>query len=350
MLTFPHNPALRGGAMALLAAVFFGVSTPLVQYFGAGLGAFTTAALLYAGAALIGLLLRQPVATEAHLQPGDWRRILAMASFGAVIGPVALAWGLQRTSGTSASLMLSLEALFTALLAWGIYHETMGRRVWMAMLLLLTGGAVLLLDQGELGRTQLTGLIAVLLATAAWGTDNALSRGVADRDPGRVVLAKASLGAFATLLLATVVGEPLPTTTAAVALLAVGATGYGLSLRFYLLAQRSIGAARTGSVFAFAPLIGALAAFAVDERSASTLLVVGGSLMVLGVLLHLAETHQHSHRHDAQAHEHAHRHDDGHHHHPHADLTATMHSHAHQHVPQSHSHAHAPDAHHAHRH
>jgi drug/metabolite transporter (DMT)-like permease len=350
MLTLPHNPVFRGGTMALLAAVLFGVSTPLVQHFGVGLGAFTTASLLYAGAALIGFLLRQPVASEARLRHGDWRRILAMAGFGAVIGPVALAWGLQRTSGASASLMLSLEALFTALLAWGIYHETMGRRVWVAMLLLLAGGTMLVLDQGQLGRTQLTGLIAVLLATAAWGTDNALSRGVADRDPGQVVLAKAALGACATLLLAAAVGEPLPTATAAIALLAVGATGYGLSLRFYLLAQRSFGAARTGSVFAFAPLIGALAAFAVDQRSASTLLVMGGALMVLGIWLHLAETHEHTHLHDALAHEHAHRHDDGHHHHHHSDITVTMHSHTHQHEPQSHSHAHAPDAHHVHRH
>jgi drug/metabolite transporter (DMT)-like permease len=350
MLNFPHDPTLRGGAMALLAAVLFGVSTPLVQYFGADVGAFTTASLLYAGAAFIGFLLRQPVASEARLQHGDWRRLLAMAGFGAVIGPVALAWGLQRTSGTSASLMLSLEALFTALLAWGIYHETMGRRVWAAMLLLLAGGTMLVLDQGRLGNTQLTGLIAVLLATAAWGTDNALSRGVADRDPGRVVLTKASLGACATLLMAAISGEPLPTTTAALALFSVGATGYGLSLRFYLLAQRSFGAARTGSVFAFAPLIGALTAFAMDERSASSLLVVGAVLMVLGVLLHLAETHEHTHLHDALTHEHAHRHDDGHHGHPHTDLAQTTHSHAHQHEPQSHSHAHAPDAHHGHRH
>jgi hypothetical protein len=57
---------------------------------------------------------------------GDIRRLLAMAAAGAVIGPVALAWGLQRTSGTSASLMLTLEALFTAVLAWRMYHETMG--------------------------------------------------------------------------------------------------------------------------------------------------------------------------------------------------------------------------------
>jgi len=126
-------PALRGAVLALLAAVLFGVSTPLVQLFGSELGAFSTAALLYAGAGAIGLLSRQPVGREARLQRTDLPRLLAMAGFGAVVGPVALAWGLQRTSGTSASLMLTLEALFTAVLAWRLYRETMDGRVWAAM-------------------------------------------------------------------------------------------------------------------------------------------------------------------------------------------------------------------------
>jgi drug/metabolite transporter (DMT)-like permease len=49
-----HAPALRGGLLAVLAALLFGLSTPLIQRLGAGLGAFTTAALLYAGAAGAG--------------------------------------------------------------------------------------------------------------------------------------------------------------------------------------------------------------------------------------------------------------------------------------------------------
>ena len=99
MLTSLRGPALRGGVLALLAAVLFGASTPILQRLGAGVGAFTTAALLYAGAAVIGVLLRQPVEMEARLQRRDLRRLLAMPWFGAVLGPVTLAWGLQRTSG-----------------------------------------------------------------------------------------------------------------------------------------------------------------------------------------------------------------------------------------------------------
>ena len=344
------SPALRGGLLALLAALLFGLSTPLVQHFGRGLGAFATAALLYTGAALVGLALRQPATREARLRRSDMPRLLAMAALGAVIGPVALAWGLQHTSGSSASLMLSLEAAFTVLLAWRLYGETLDRRVALAMALLLAGGLALVLEQGLVGRVQLLGLLAVLAATAAWGIDNTLSRAVAERDPSQVVLVKAAIGATASFALAALAGETWPPVYAALALLAVGATGYGLSLRLYLLAQREFGAGRTGSVFAFAPFIGALAALAMGERSSSWLLAAGGALMLLGVLLHLAESHAHEHTHEALDHEHAHTHDDGHHQHTHTDMPAGPHSHWHQHAPQRHVHPHVPDVHHQHRH
>ncbi len=349
-----HGPAIRGGLLALLAATLFGVSTPLVQQVGAGLGAFTTAALLYAGAAAVGAFSRRGVDREARIVRADLPRLLAMAVFGAVIGPVALAWGLQHTSGTSASLMLTLEALFTALLAWRLYRETMDGRVWTAMLLLLAGGMVLVLDQRRAGDAQLWGLLAVLLATAAWGVDNTLSRALAERDPGQVVMAKALLGATATTVMALGFHEPLPSPAAAAALFAVGASGYGLSLRFYLLAQRAFGAARTGSVFAFAPFIGAAFAVLLGDRSASGMMALGSALMLAGVVLHLAESHAHEHVHEALEHEHAHRHDDGHHDHGHDhDHDAAPvgeHSHAHRHEPLRHAHGHVPDAHHLHHH
>jgi len=216
--------------------------------------------------------------------------------------------------------------------------------------LLVAGGAILVLDQGRGGEAQVWGLLAVLLATAAWGVDNTLSRALAERDPGQVVLAKAVLGAVATALLAFVFREPAPAAGNAVALLIVGAAGYGASLRFYLLAQRAFGAARTGSVFAFAPFIGAALAVALGDRSASGMMAAGSLLMLAGVVLHLAESHGHEHEHDAIEHEHAHRHDDGHHDHVHEPMPEGAHSHLHSHAPLRHSHPHVPDAHHGHRH
>lgn len=343
-------PAVRGGALALMAAALFGFSTPLVQRAGAELGALSTAALLYAGAAFMGLWTRRPSEQEARLIKSDLPRLAAMALFGAGIGPVALAWGLQHTSGTSASLLLTLEALFTAVLAWVLYRETMDRRVWVAMSLLLVGGLVLVLDQGQAGTAQLVGLLAVLAATVAWGIDNTLSRGLADRDPGQVVLGKAVLGASTTGLLAWIAGEPLPSWTNAAALLSIGGTGYGLSLRFYLLAQRAFGAARTGSVFAFAPFIGAALAVALGDRGLSLWMLLGSVLMLLGVFVHLAESHGHEHTHEPLEHDHAHTHDDGHHDHSHEDMPRGSHSHPHRHHAMTHNHAHVPDLHHGHPH
>ena len=355
--SYTNRPAMRGGALALVAAVLFGISTPLVQFFGRGVGSFTTAALLYAGAAVIGALLTRRVDREARVMASDGRRLALVALFGAVIGPVALAWGLQHTSGMGASLMLTLEALFTVLLARILYRETMDLRVWIAVFLLFSGAVLLVLDQMPSansfeGGAPMLGLIAVMVATAAWGIDNTLSRALAERDPGQVVMIKATLGAAATALLGVLFGESFPAWTAVIGLLVVGATGYGLSLRFYLLAQRSFGAGRTGSVFAFAPFIGALFAMALGDRSASVGIAAGGLLMLAGVVLHLMERHGHEHSHDALAHEHAHRHDDDHHAHSHDDIAAAnvTHSHWHEHQPGRHTHGHAPDVHHGHTH
>ena len=352
--TDPDRPALRGGLLALAAAVLFGISTPLVQRAGLGIGPFSTAALLYLGAALAGALLRQPLKREAALQRADLPRLAWMALCGAVIGPVALAWGLQHTSGTSASLMLALEAVFTVLLARWLYGESMGLRVATAMALVTAGALALVLDRGLGTGTQaagqLWGLLAVLVATAAWGLDNSLSRALAERDPGQVVLCKAALGAAATAALAWAWREPLPALLPGAALLLIGAIGYGLSLRLYLLAQRAFGAGRTGSVFAFAPFIGALMALMLGDRSLSAGLIVGSALMLAGVVLHLIESHGHEHLHDNVQHEHAHHHGDAHHDHPHDSLPEGHHSHAHRHTATRHSHAHVPDAHHGHRH
>ncbi len=128
------------------------------------------------------------------------------------------------------------------------------------------------------------------------------------------------MGAAATCCLAWIFGESWPTLFATLALFAVGATGNGLSLRFYLLAQRAFGAARTGSVFAFAPFVGAAVAVALGNHSTSWMMVAGGVLMLSGVVLHLVESHAHEHSHGAMEHEHAHVHDDGHHDHVHDEM------------------------------
>ena len=343
-------PALKGAFLAIAAAILFGASTPLVQQAGAGVGAWMTAALLYAGAAVTGVLLRTKITIEAPLQKRHWPRLVLMSLFGAVLGPAGLAWGLQHTGAMGASLMLTLEAVFTVLLAIALYNEKIGTRVALAIGLMTMGAALLVLDQTDAGQAQTLGLLAVMAATLAWGIDNTLSRALADLDPGQIIFGKAALGATSSLLIAILVDGTTISISQGFSLLLIGAIGYGLSLRFYLLAQRSFGASRTGSLFAAAPFIGAAIAFGLGERQTSSYLIAAIILMIVGVFLHITEQHEHTHSHDELEHEHAHRHDDGHHTHTHLDMPSGAHSHRHQHTSIVHSHPHVPDAHHDHSH
>ncbi|WP_394836423.1 hypothetical protein LVJ94_05900 [Pendulispora rubella] len=134
------------------------------------------------------------------------------------------------------------------------------------------------------------------------------------------------------------------------ALLACGALSFGLSLRLYLLAQRTLGAARTGSLFAFAPFVGAALAFAFGERDDVLLVAAAGALFGVAVYLHGTEAHHHHHRHEPLDHEHAHRHDDGHHTHAHDSPVTGEHSHPHRHDSTEHDHPHGADLHHRHPH
>jgi drug/metabolite transporter (DMT)-like permease len=343
-------PALHGAALALTAAILFGLSVPLIRRFGVDTGPWSTAALLYAGAAFVGLLWRSDASAEARVRRSDLSRIGLMAAFGAAIGPFALAWGLQRTSALSGSLALTLEAVFTVLLAAVFYREHLGRRVIAAVALMSAGGVLLVLDSTRGGATGLLGFLAVIGATLAWGVDNTLSRPLAERDPGTVVLLKAAAGTVLSAAFAAVFAEGLPSVSPAIALFVIGMLGYGMSLRFYLLAQRSFGAARTGSVYAAAPFIGAVAALAMGERGLSAWLLGGSVLLLAGVYLHLTERHGHAHVHEPMVHEHAHTHDDAHHTHTHETMPSGPHSHVHTHEATSHAHPHVPDAHHTHRH
>ena len=337
-----------GGVLALGAAVAFGGTTPLVQRFGRGLGPFTTASLLYLGSALLVAL---PAASRAarprHVVRSDLPRLLSVTILGAVVAPIALAWGLQQTSGVVASLLLNLEALFTVLLARLLWGERIGGRVAAALTATLVGGALLVLDGRSMSATAGWGAFAIVGATLAWACDGVIGRPLSERDPSQVVLVKGGVGAILSLVLARASGEAWPDGRSTLALVACGAVGYGASLRLYLRAQRAVGAARTGTIFAAAPFIGASVAWAMGERAGGAGTVAAALLCAVGVALQLTE-HHHFHTHAALEHEHRHRHDDGHHHHAHDGGAAGEHSHVHTHEDVTHEHPHGAGAHHLH--
>ncbi len=339
------TPIARGVLLAIAAASAFGLSTPFVQLAGRGVGPFTTAALLYVGAAVFAI-----GSGGGRLVPRSaWKRLAVVAVFGAFAAPALLAAGLARASGTAASLLLNVEAVFTVLLGVLVHRESVGGRVWAAVALIAGGGALLVLDRAD-GQIHLQlGLLFVAGAALAWATDNTLSRALSELDPRQVVAGKGVLGAVLSTIVALAVGEPLPTLASAPGLLVCGAIGYGASLQLYLLAQRTLGSARTGSVFAIGPFLGAIAAVALGQPFGGWLTLVAAGSIAAGVWLHLTEEHEHGHEHGSETHTHPHRHDDGHHDHAHpGGDPGAAHTHEHTHAPLRHRHAHAEDVHHRH--
>ncbi|MGD0674642.1 MAG: DMT family transporter [Polyangiaceae bacterium] len=340
---------LSGALVAAASAVSFGVTTPLVQRFGRSLGPFTTAALLYTGAALVSLGPSVRGGDES-LRRGDALRLSGVAALGAVCAPTAMAWGLQHTNGVAAALLLNLEAPFTVLFARLFWAEPLGGRVGLAVGAMLLGGTLLVFADGFTSLRAEAGGLAVIAATVAWAADNVLSRPLADRNPTQVVLAKSALGSVSSLILSRAFGEAWPNVGAGLAVALCGAIGYGMSLKLYLRAQRAIGAARSGSIFASAPFAGAALAWVLGQRGGTAVSLAAGGLCAFAVWLHLTEHHDHVHTHPALEHDHPHRHDDRHHLHGHDHDPIGEHSHPHTHEVLTHSHPHALDLHHRHRH
>lgn len=344
-MTAMRSPLVIGVLTALAAAALFGAGAPVIAWAGQGAGVFATACLLYAGAALVGW-----VRWRGSLARADLPRLSAIAICGAAIAPALLVIGLQRAGALAASLLLNLEAIFTVVIAAIVNRESIGARIWIAVAAMAGGGAALSFDAAEHGTGGMVGALAVAGATLAWALDNNLTAPLSSREPFDVVAAKATLGAALTGAASMITRDAWPVFTHAAALLACGATAYGISLALYITAQRRIGAARTGSVFALAPFIGASVAWLAGERALGLWAVPAIGLFVLGVWLHLTEKHRHLHHHEAVVHTHAHSHDDGHHTHRHDPAVIGEHSHEHAHDALDHDHSHRHDAHHAHVH
>jgi drug/metabolite transporter (DMT)-like permease len=341
-----------GIGLALASAVAFGMTTPLVERFGRGTGPIVTASLLYGGASLLTTALR-PVTPRSGraVTRQAIPRLLLVALFGSVLAPVAMVWGLSRVGALTSSLLLNLEAVFTVLLGLLIHREPLGGRMTVGAVAMVGGGVLLALEASQRGgAASVLGIAALVACTLGWAIDNVLTRGLRDEDPADVVTWKAGLGATATLGVALARGDRWPDVPNGAALLACGAIGYGASLRLYLLAQRRIGASRTGSTFAIGPFVGAFFGWILGDRQPGMLALAAGVAFAVGAYLHLTERHGHRHVHEPTVHEHAHRHDDGHHTHVHDGVVEGEHTHEHRHEPLTHDHEHALDVHHDHRH
>ena len=348
------NMSLKSAAPALVAALLFGASTPLAKWLGLDIPPLLLAGLLYLGSGLglAALLLARRVA-GSRIAAGVPRRdlpwLLAAIVAGGVAGPALLMSGLATTDAAPAALLLNLEGVLTAVIAWLVFKENADRHIVLGMVAIVAG-AVLLSWQPGAARPS-PGAWLIVGACLCWALDNNLTRKVSANDALLMACLKGVSAGAVNTLLGLAAGAQLPAAGPLAAVLLVGFAGYGLSLVLFVVALRSLGAARTGAYFSVAPLFGVLIAFALWPQVPLWTFWVAAVLMAVGVWLHLRERHEHPHTHAPLAHAHRHVHDQ-HHAHEHAFPWDGVepHAHAHRHAVVTHSHPHYPDIHHRHDH
>ncbi len=344
----------RAVLYALCAAALFGASTPFAKLLTGDTPPVLLAGLLYLGSGLglsLARVIRDRGVRPSGLPKGEWPWLLGAIFFGGMLGPVALMFGLLSTSGSTASLLLNLEAVLTAVIAWVVFKENADKRIILGMLAIVAGGVALSWPTASAVQSSITGHALVGLACLCWAIDNNLTRKVSASDALFIAATKGVMAGAVNTLIAIGMGAVLPGFATLLATMAVGLLGYGISLVLFVLALRGLGTARTGAYFSTAPFIGAATALMVFPETTSLAFWVAAALMGLGVWLHLTEHHAHEHLHETLQHEHEHEHDE-HHQHVH-DFEwdgVEPHTHDHKHAKLKHEHAHFPDIHHRHSH
>lgn len=338
---------------ALASAALFGASTPLAKLLVGEVQPLALAGLLYLGSGtglLAWFLLRKGHERATNLSRADLPWLAGAIIAGGVVGPALLMYGLRLADGATASLLLNLEAVLTASIAWLVFRENVDRRVFLGMAAIVAGGVVL--SWNEMPRAGgPAGPLLIAGACLAWAIDNNLTRRVSGGDAVTIACLKGLVAGAVNLSLGLVQGAVLPGPGILASAAALGFFGYGISLALFVIALRNLGTARTGAYFSVAPFFGAALALLVLRESPSAGFWIAAALMALGVWLHLTERHEHPHVHEPMEHAHSHVHDEHHQHgHGFAWHGEEPHTHAHSHRGMTHSHPHYPDLHHRHDH
>ena len=346
----------RGVLYALGAAALFGASTPFAKLLLGQVSPLVLAAVLYLGSGAglaLWIALRTRFSGRERPSPiprVDWPWIAAAIAAGGIAGPILLMQGLARIDAASASLLLNLEAVLTAAIAWTVFRENVDRRVFSGMVAIVVGGVLLSADAAPRDG-GIIGPLLVAAACLAWALDNNLTRRVSGGDAATLACLKGLAAGAVNLALAWSVGAPMPAPAGWIGAGLLGFLGYGVSLALFIVALRNLGTARTGAYFSVAPFFGAVLAIAMLGERPGTGFWLAAALMALGVWLHLSERHEHEHVHEPLEHAHEHVHD-AHHRHAH-DFPwdgREPHVHPHRHEHMVHSHPHYPDLHHRHVH
>ncbi|HTJ92085.1 MAG TPA: DMT family transporter [Pararobbsia sp.] len=341
---------------ALAAAALFGAATPLAKTLLGSMSAFMVAGLFYLGSGLglgVAIVIRRLRDTAQNnsqkINRAEVPWLLGAIAAGGVAGPALLMLGLSSTPAATSSLLLNLEGVLTAVIAWVVFKENVDTEIVLGMIAIVAGGVLLSWRSGDQGIS--VGALLIVGACVCWAIDNNLTRKVSTNDAMVIASLKGLIAGSVNLTIALLSGAKLPGALTVSAAMVTGLAGYGVSLVLFVIALRNLGTARTGAYFSVAPLFGVALSLVLWPELPGVSFWLAAALMAAGIWLHVRERHEHAHAHERLEHAHRHRHDE-HHQHEHDFPYAghEPHTHPHVHLPITHTHAHFPDVHHRHSH
>ncbi|MBQ8798530.1 MAG: DMT family transporter [Lachnospiraceae bacterium] len=334
---------------AILAAALYAINVPLSKlllnyveptmmasglYLGAGLGLF-----------IYGLVEKKVGKSEGKepLTKKELPYTVAMVVLD-IIAPILLMVGITMTNSANVSLLNNFEIVATSLIALLIFKEVISKKLWFAIAL-VTIASIVLSFEGAGSFTFNQGSFFVLGACLCWGFENNCTKMISHKSSVEIVVIKGTFSGFGSLIVALVLDEPIPELQWILCVLVLGFVAYGLSIHFYIMAQKDLGAAKTSAYYSIAPFLGVAFSMLLLNERPGIRFYVALLIMVLSTYFMVKDTIELQHTHE---HEHTHTHE-----HSHGDMVHThehthVHTHLHTHTgdSQNHTHKHEPDEHH----
>ena len=281
-----HN---SGIFLAILAAVLYAINSPFSKLLLDYIPPTLMAGLLYIGAGVgmcviffVGKLTKKE-RSEAKITKSDLPSTIAMIILD-IAAPIFLMMGLNATTAANASLLNNFEIVATALIALLIFKERISKRLWLGIVCVTLSCGLLSFENAS-SLTFSYGSLFVLLAAVCWGFENNCTRKLSSKDPLQIVLLKGIFSGLGSLIIGLCLGERITHLWSIFAVLGVGFVAYGLSIFFYVYAQRHIGAARTSAYYAIAPFVGTLLSLLIFPDVPPLTYFIALAFMILGAIL-----------------------------------------------------------------
>lgn len=279
----------KGIAFAILAAVLYAINAPFSKILLDFMPPTLMAGFLYVGAG-VGMVFmafvrkqRKTDTKELSLTKAELPYTAAMVLLD-IAAPICLLMGLSATTAENAALLNNFEIVATAVIGLMVFKEKISSRLWLGILFVTLSCAILSFE--DLSSLRFSyGSLFVLLAAVCWGFENNCTRKLSSKDPLQIVLLKGLFSGVGSILIGLFIGERISAFWCIAAVLGLGFVAYGLSIYFYVYAQRLLGAARTSAYYAVAPFISVILSLIIFREMPAASYFAALVLMIIGAWL-----------------------------------------------------------------